>query len=120
MEHSYFQKKPDLFAPGLWPGYFSKAKGVYIWDLDNNKYLDMSIMNVGASILGYADKDIDGAVKKVISNGVSSSINPVEEFELANLLLKLHPWAKKVRFARGGWRSNVDSNKNCKNLYRER
>ena len=97
-----FSKKPDLFAPGLWPGYFSKAKGVYIWDLDNNKYLDMSIMNVGACILGYADKDVDTAVKKVISNGVSSSINPVEEFELANLLLKLHPWAKKVRFARGG------------------
>ena len=97
-----FSKKPELFAPGAWPGYYSKAKGVNIWDLDNKKYLDMSIMNVGACILGYADRDVDNAVKKVISKGVSSSINPVEEFELANLLLKYHPWAKKVRFARGG------------------
>jgi len=97
-----FSKKPELFAPGVWPGYYSKARGVNIWDLDGKKYLDMSIMNVGACILGYADKNVDTAVKKVISNGVSSSINPVEEFELAKLLLKLHPWAKKVRYARGG------------------
>tara|TARA_B100001123_G_C15237201_1_gene997619 strand:+ start:102 stop:1403 length:1302 start_codon:yes stop_codon:yes gene_type:complete len=97
-----FSKKPELFAPGLWPGYYKKAKGVNIWDLDNKKYLDMSIMNVGACILGYADKDVDGAVKKVIKQGVSSSINAIEEFELAKLLLKLHPWAKKTRFARGG------------------
>lgn len=97
-----FSKKPELFAPGVWPGYYSKAKGVNIWDLDGKKYLDMSIMNVGACILGYADSDVDRAVKKAISNGVSSSINSVEEFKLAKLLLKLHPWAKKVKFARGG------------------
>ena len=97
-----FSKKPDLFAPGEWPGYYSKAKGVNIWDLDGNKYLDMSIMNVGACILGYADKFVDKEVKKVINKGVSSSINAVEEFELAKLLLKLHPWAGGARFARGG------------------
>lgn len=97
-----FSKKPELFAPGLWPGYYSKAKGVNIWDLDGKKYLDMSIMNVGACILGYADKDVDKEVKKAISNGVSSTINPVEEYKLAKLLLKLHPWAKKAKFARGG------------------
>ena len=33
-----FSKKPELFAPGAWPGYYSKAKGVNIWDLDNKKY----------------------------------------------------------------------------------
>ncbi len=97
-----FSKKPDLFAPGQWPGYYSKAKGVYIWDLDGNKYLDMSIMNVGACILGYADKYVDKEVKRVIDKGVSSSINAVEEFELAKMLLKLHPWASSARFARGG------------------
>ena len=97
-----FSKRPELFAPGVWPGYFFKAKGTHIFDLDNKKYLDMSIMNVGACILGYADKDVDKAVKKSIENGVSSSINPIEEFELAKLLLKIHPWAAGVRYARGG------------------
>jgi len=97
-----FSKKPELFAPNEWPGYFLKAKGVYIWDLDNRKLLDMSIMNVGACILGYADDDVDNYVKKNISNGVSSTLNTVEEYKLAKLLLRIHPWAKKVRFARGG------------------
>ena len=36
-------KRPDMFAPGVWQGYFSKAKGVEIWDLDGNRYIDMSI-----------------------------------------------------------------------------
>lgn len=31
-------KSPDMFAPGVWPGYFSKAKGVEVWDLDGNQY----------------------------------------------------------------------------------
>ena len=48
--------------------YFSKAKGSKVWDLDDNKFLDMSIMGVGACILGYADDDVDNAVKEIISN----------------------------------------------------
>ena len=95
-------KRPEMFAPGLWPGYFKKAKGVYVWDLDNKKYTDMSIMSVGACILGYSDKDVDNAVIKSIKKGVASSLNSYEEFELAELLTKLHPWANMVRYARGG------------------
>ncbi|MCK4632376.1 MAG: hypothetical protein KAT79_03845, partial [candidate division Zixibacteria bacterium] len=34
-------KRPDQFAPGVWPGYFSKASGVEVWDVDGNKYVDM-------------------------------------------------------------------------------
>ena len=48
------------------------------------------------------DKFVDKEVKKVINKGVSSSINAVEEFKPAKLLLKLHPWAGGARFARGG------------------
>ena len=41
-------KRPDMFSLGVWPGYFSKAKGVEVWDLDGNKYIDMSISGIGA------------------------------------------------------------------------
>ena len=54
-------KRPDMFAPGVWPGYYSKAKGVEVWDLDGNRYIDMSIAGIGANILGYADDDVDAA-----------------------------------------------------------
>ncbi|MCP3876723.1 MAG: aminotransferase class III-fold pyridoxal phosphate-dependent enzyme [Desulfobacteraceae bacterium] len=95
-------KRPDRFSSGVWPGYFQKAKGVTIWDLDGNEYTDMSIGGIGATILGYADPDVDGAVTNVISEGVASSLNCPEEVELAELLCDLHPWADKVRFCRAG------------------
>ncbi|HDH00201.1 MAG TPA: aminotransferase class III-fold pyridoxal phosphate-dependent enzyme, partial [Nitrospirae bacterium] len=95
-------KRPDMFAPGVWPAYYSKAKGAEIWDLDGNRYIDMSIAGIGANVLGYADDDVDNAVKEAITKGSSSSLNCPEEVELANLLCEIHPWADKVRYARTG------------------
>ena len=95
-------KRPDMFAPGVWPGYYSKAKGVEVWDLDGNRYIDMSIAGIGANILGYADPDVDAAVHNAIDAGSSSSLNCPEDVELADLLCEIHPWADKVRFARTG------------------
>jgi len=95
-------KRPDMFSQGVWPGYYSKAKGAYVWDLDGNEYLDMSISGIGAAVLGYADDEVDDAVKKSITNGVVSSLNCSEEVELADLLCELHPWADMVRYARSG------------------
>ena len=98
-------KRPDMFSYGVWPGYFSRAKGAEVWDLDGNRYLDMSISGVGANVLGYADPDVDGKVLEAIANGTSCSLNCPEEVELAEVLCELHPWANKVRFARTGGES---------------
>ena len=95
-------KRPEMFAPNLWPAYFSKAKGSKVWDLDNRKFLDMSIMGVGANILGYATKEVDYAVIEAIRRGVSSSLNCPEEVYLAEKLIELHPWFGMVRYARSG------------------
>lgn len=98
-------KRPDQFSLGVWPGYYSKAKGAEVWDLDGNKYIDMSIGGIGANVLGYADDDVDAAVRQAIKNGSSSSLNCPEEVELADLLCEIHPWADKVRYARTGGES---------------
>jgi glutamate-1-semialdehyde aminotransferase len=95
-------KRSEMFLPELWPSYFQKAKGVEIWDLDGNKYIDMSIMGVGTCILGYADDDVNEAVKNAIDLCSMATLNCPEEVELAELLLKLHPWAGMVRYARAG------------------
>lgn len=95
-------KRSEMFLPNQWPSYFKKAKGVEVLDLDGNKYIDMSYMGIGACILGYADEDVDNAVKKVIEDGSMCTLNSPEEVELAELLLKLHPWAGQVRYARCG------------------
>jgi glutamate-1-semialdehyde aminotransferase len=95
-------KRPEMFAPGIWPSYYSKAKGSRVWDLDNQEFIDMSIMSVGACILGYADEDVDNIVIDAIKKGVSSSLNCYEEIDLASLLLEMHPWFDSVRYARSG------------------
>ena len=91
-----------MFAPNIWPSYYSKAKGCKVWDLDGREFIDMSIMSVGACILGYADDEVDNAVVKALKDGVSSSLNCYEEFQLARELIELHPWFGMVRFARSG------------------
>ena len=95
-------KRPDMFSLGVWPSYYAKAKGAEIWDLDGNHYIDMSISGIGANILGYADPDVDAAVKAAIDNGSSASLNCVEEVDLAEEMCRLHPWAHQARFARSG------------------
>jgi glutamate-1-semialdehyde 2,1-aminomutase len=95
-------KRPDQFAPGVWPGYFKRARGAKVWDLDGNCYIDMSISGIGANVLGYADPDVDASVKEAIEAGVSCSLNCPEEVELAELLCEIHPWAEMVRLARTG------------------
>lgn len=95
-------KRPEMFAPDVWPSYYSKAKGCRVWDMDGREFIDMSIMAVGACILGYADDEVDDAVVQALRSGVNSSLNCPEEVELAEALIELHPWFGMVRYARSG------------------
>ena len=102
-------KRPELFLPNNWPSYYSKAKDCYIWDLDNNKYTDMSFMSVGTNSLGYSNNAIDKKVVSAVKNGNMSTLNCPEEVELAEKLINLHNWADMVRFARTGGEANAIS-----------
>jgi glutamate-1-semialdehyde aminotransferase/spore coat polysaccharide biosynthesis protein SpsF (cytidylyltransferase family) len=97
-----FSKNPDLFLPRFWPAYFEKTKGCNIWDLEGKKYFDLSIMGVGTNILGYSRKEVDEEVRKIIDKGNMSTLNSKEEILLAEKLIEMHPWSRKVRFARTG------------------
>ena len=98
-------KRPEMFLPEYWPSYYKKAKGCEIWSLKGKKYIDTSLMGVGSCILGYADEDVNKAVKGAIDNGQMSTLNVPEEVELAELLCKIHSWADMARFARTGGES---------------
>ena len=95
-------KRPEMFLPEHWPSYYSHAKGADVWDLDGRKFTDMSYMGIGACVIGYADDDVDAAVKEAIDAGTMTTLNCPEEVELADLLCELHPWADMVRYTRAG------------------
>ncbi len=98
-------KRPEMFLPEQWPSYYTRAQGAEVWDLDGHRYLDMSNNGVGSCPLGYADPDVNAAVKAAIDNGSMCTLNAPEEVELAELLCELHPWAQMVRYARTGGES---------------
>lgn len=95
-------KRPEMFLPDYWPSYYKKSKGCEVWDLDGKKYTDMSYMGIGSCTVGYADKDINIAVKQAIDKGNMNTLNAPEELELAKLLCQIHSWAHMVRYARTG------------------
>tara|TARA_B100000131_G_scaffold98994_1_gene96080 strand:+ start:4413 stop:6446 length:2034 start_codon:yes stop_codon:yes gene_type:complete len=99
-------KRPEMFLPELWPSYFSRSKGCEVWDLDGNKFIDMSIMGIGTNILGYGHPEVDEAVQKTIQAGNMSTFNCSEEVYLSEKLVELHPWADMVRLARAGGEIN--------------
>lgn len=100
-------KRPEMFLPDLWPAYFSKAKGCEVWDLDDKKYIDMSIMGIGTNTLGYGNEFVDQAVLQTVMNGNMSTLNCPEEVYLAEKLITINPWADMVRFARTGGEANA-------------
>ncbi len=94
-------KRAHLFDERSWPSYFSRCKGVDVWDLEGRRYTDFT-GGVGAILLGHADDDVNAAVHRRVTLGSYCTLASPDEVELAELLLDLHPWAQRVRYARGG------------------
>ena len=86
--------------------YYKKAKGCYVWDLNDKKFLDMLFL-VGTNTLGYSNKHVDNQVIKFIKKSNMSSLSAPEEVQLAKKILRLHPWADQARFTRGGGEANA-------------
>lgn len=94
-------KRAEMFDAKSWPSYFSRCSGSEVWDLNDRRYIDFA-GGVGAILLGYADPDVTAAVTRRLNLGTYCSLVNPQEVELAEQLLALHPWAGKVRYARGG------------------
>ena len=99
-------KRAEMFHPANWPVYFSKAKGCKVWDLDGQRFIDMSLMGVGTNTLGYGNAQVDRSVLEAIKKGNLSTLNCPEEVSLAERLVEMHPWASMVRLARTGGEAN--------------
>ncbi len=95
-------KRPERYAPDIWPTYYDNAKGCKVTDLDGRTYIDMAQMGIGTAILGYADDDVNSYVIESINKGVNTTLNTAEEPKLAELLLDIDQFAGGVKFARGG------------------
>jgi glutamate-1-semialdehyde 2,1-aminomutase len=94
-------RRPQRYASGVSPIYWTRAKGARFWDVDGHEYIDW-VSGIGAIILGYCDDVVDEAVRQQISRGTMTSINHELEIELAEELCRTIPCAEMVRYAKCG------------------
>jgi glutamate-1-semialdehyde 2,1-aminomutase len=96
-----FSKSRTQYPVGISPLYIQRANGCHVWDLDGNKYIDL-VSSLASITLGYNDRDVNRAVKKQLSVGVSLSLPGKLEAEVAELICELVPSAEMVRFGKNG------------------
>lgn len=83
------------------PVFFKKARGAYVYDTDNNRYIDY-VGSWGPMILGHAHDDVIRAVEETAKNGLSFGAPTEIETEMAELICKLVPSIEKVRMVSSG------------------
>lgn len=83
------------------PVFFQKAKGAYLFDEDNRKYIDY-INSWGPMILGHSVEFINEALKEQIERGTSFGAPTALETEIAKLIVEMVPNIDKVRMVNSG------------------
>lgn len=82
---------------------FVRGKGAYVWDIDGNRYIDYHAA-FAPHLLGHADADVDGAVRKALDEGwtlMGSGTTPWEG-KMAELVLRAVPTLQKVQITTSG------------------
>jgi len=83
------------------PIFIEKGEGIYIEDVDGNRYIDL-VGSYGPMILGHSHPKVLEAVKEAAQKGFSFGATSKGEIELAELVKEAYPQYDKVRFVNSG------------------
>ena len=83
------------------PIFIKRAKGAYIFDEDDNQYIEL-INSWGPMILGHAFEPVEKAVSEAIKNSFSFGAPTRREVEMAELIISMVPSIEKVRMVNSG------------------
>src|SRR5436853_2398716 len=83
------------------PIFMTKAKGAYLYDADNNKYIDY-INSWGPMILGHAFGPVVEAIQKKATDSTSFGAPTELEIEMAELIKSMVPNVDLVRMVSSG------------------
>jgi glutamate-1-semialdehyde 2,1-aminomutase len=83
------------------PRFITRGAGPYVWDADNNRYIDY-VCSWGPLILGHADPRVVAAVQTAARDGLSFGMPTESEIELAELICKAVPSMQMVRLVSSG------------------
>ena len=83
------------------PIFIKKAKGAYLYDVNNNEYIDF-IASWGPMILGHAHKPVVKAIRKEAMNSTSFGAPTKLEVEMAELIISMCPNVDLIRMVSSG------------------
>lgn len=95
-------------AVGGDPIFIKKANGAFIYDEDDNAYIEM-INSWGPMILGHNHPMIREAVIKAMENGTSFGAPTSREVEIAELIVSMVPSVEKVRMVNSGTEATMSA-----------
>ncbi len=90
------------------PRFIKRAKGAYLTDEDNNKYIDM-IGSWGPMILGHAFGPIENEVRKAVKSGFSFGAPTKKEVTMAKMICDLVPSVEMVRMVNSGTEATMSA-----------
>ena len=83
------------------PLFFQRGEGCYLYDADNNRYVDL-VSSWGAIILGHANATVVDAVQTATLNGFSFGASTALEVAMAEKICALVPSVEMVRMVNSG------------------
>jgi glutamate-1-semialdehyde 2,1-aminomutase len=96
-----FSKSKTQLPPGAAPLFVTHGDGGRVFDVDGNEYVDF-INALLPNVLGYRDPDVDLAIRRQLTRGISFSLPTELEAQLAERLVTYVPCAEMVRFGKNG------------------
>jgi len=90
------------------PIFFKKAEGAYIFDADNNKYIDY-IGSWGPMIMGHSNPEIKKAISKQLDLGTSYGAPTQIESTTAKLIKECIPSIEKIRMVNSGTEATMSA-----------
>lgn len=83
------------------PIFINKAKGAYLYDVDDNRYIDY-IASWGPMILGHAYEPVVKAIQNKVESSTSFGAPTLLEVEMAELIKKMAPNIDLIRMVSSG------------------
>ncbi|HEX2621458.1 MAG TPA: aminotransferase class III-fold pyridoxal phosphate-dependent enzyme, partial [Phototrophicaceae bacterium] len=83
------------------PRFIDRGQGAYIWDADDNRYIDY-VLSWGPLILGHAPAAVIQAITETAARGTSYGAPTRLENDLAERVIDIVPSVEMIRFVNSG------------------
>lgn len=90
------------------PLFFKRGEGAYLFDEDDNRYIDY-VGSWGPLILGHGCKPVLDAVRQTLDNGISFGAPTEIEIEMADKICELMPSIEMVRMVNSGTEATMSA-----------